>query len=66
MANSDHPDHPALARESHAYLRWRNANNRNPDVPAAQRRERVRVRSERRRPMGPTSIPSRVNQPDDQ
>jgi hypothetical protein len=52
MANSDHPNHPALARELHAYLRWRNANNRNPDVLAAQRRERVRVRSERHRRWG--------------
>lgn len=31
----------------HAYLRWRNANNRHPDVIAAQRRERARIRSEK-------------------
>ena len=31
----------------HAYLRWRNANIRHPDVPAAQRRERARIRSEK-------------------
>lgn len=42
MANSDHPDHPVLAREMYAYLRWRNANNRQPDVVAAQRRDRAR------------------------
>jgi hypothetical protein len=30
-----------------AYLRWRSANNRHPDVLAAQRRERARVRSEK-------------------
>ena len=47
LTNSDHPNHPALARELHAYLRWRNANNRHPHVLAAQRRERARIRSER-------------------
>jgi transposase len=52
MANSDHPNHPALAQEMHAYLRWRNANNRHPDVVAAQRRERARIRSERHRRWG--------------
>ena len=46
MANSDHPNHVVLARDLHAYLRWRNANARHPDVLAAQRRERARVRSE--------------------
>ncbi|USX56327.1 hypothetical protein [Lentzea sp. HUAS12] len=48
MANSD-PDNPALARELQAHLRWRNTNNRHPDVPAAQRRERHQ-RWERPRP----------------
>lgn len=47
IANSDYPNHTVLARDLHAYLRWRNANNRHPDVLAAQRRERARVRSER-------------------
>jgi hypothetical protein len=42
MANSNHSNHVALARALHAYLRWRNANNRHPDVIAAQRRERAR------------------------
>ena len=46
MANSDYPNHIVLARDLHAYLRWRNANARHPDVLAAQRRERARVRSE--------------------
>jgi hypothetical protein len=35
-----------------ACLRWRNANARHPDVLAAQRRERARVRSERRQRWG--------------
>jgi hypothetical protein len=47
MGNSDHESHPALARRLHAYLRWRNANARHPDVLAAQRRERARIRSEK-------------------
>jgi hypothetical protein len=34
------------------YLRWRNANSRHPDVIAAQRRERARIRSERQRRWG--------------
>ena len=36
-----------LARTLQAYLRWRNAHARHPDVLAAQRRERARIRSER-------------------
>lgn len=52
MANSNYPNHVALARALHAYLRWRNANNRDPDVLAAQRRERARVRSEHHRRWG--------------
>jgi hypothetical protein len=48
MANSNHPNHPVLARELYKYLRWRSLNARHPDVLAAQRRERARVRSQRR------------------
>ena len=48
----DHPNHTVLARDLHAYLRWRNANARHPDVLAAQRRERARVRSERQQRWG--------------
>jgi hypothetical protein len=47
MANSDHPSHAALARRLHAYLRWRNANARDPRVLDSQRCERARVRSEK-------------------
>jgi hypothetical protein len=43
-ANSHYPNHTALARAPHAYPRWRNANNRHPEVIAAQRRERARAR----------------------
>ena len=47
MANSNYPNHTVLARQMQQYLRWRNANARHPDVLAAQRRERARIRSER-------------------
>jgi transposase len=52
MGNSDHPNHTALAHRLQDYLRWRNANARHPDVLAAQRRERARIRSERQQRWG--------------
>jgi transposase len=52
MGASDHPNHPALARRLQAYLRWRNTHARHPDVLAAQRRERARIRSERHQRWG--------------
>ena len=52
MGASNHPNHPALARRLQAYLRWRNTNARHPDVLAAQRRERARIRSERQQRWG--------------
>ncbi len=52
MGASNHPNHPALARRLQAYLRWRNANARHPDVLTAQRRERARIRSERQHRWG--------------
>lgn len=52
MGASDHPNHTMLVRRLQDYLRWRNANARHPDVLAAQRRERARVRSERQRRWG--------------
>jgi transposase len=52
IAGSNHPNHDALTRHLHKYLRWRNANARHPDVLAAQRRERARIRSERQRRWG--------------
>ncbi|GAA2455214.1 hypothetical protein GCM10010405_44040 [Streptomyces macrosporus] len=47
LANSNHPNHTVRTRAPHAYLRRRNANARHPDVLAAQRRERARIRSEK-------------------
>jgi transposase len=52
LGASNHPNHPVLARKLQGYLRWRNANARHPDVLAAQRRERARVRSERQHRWG--------------
>jgi hypothetical protein len=52
LANSNHRNHPAQTQALHAYLRWRNANARHPDVLAAQRRERARIRSERQQRWG--------------
>ena len=53
MAASDHPRHTVLGRKLQAYLRWRNANARHPDVLTAQRRERACIRSERHQRWGP-------------
>lgn len=58
LANSHHPNHTVQTRELHRYLRWRNANARHPDILAAQRRERARVRSERGIRWGGRPIPS--------
>lgn len=47
IAGSHHPNHTAQPRALHAYLRWRNSSARHPDVLAARRRERARVRTEK-------------------
>jgi transposase len=52
MGGSDHPNHIVLARRLQDYLRWRNTNARHPDILAAQRRERARIRSERQQRWG--------------
>ena len=52
MGGSDHHNRTVLTRKLQDYLRWRNANARHPDVLAAQRRERARVRRERRQRWG--------------
>jgi hypothetical protein len=52
IGNSDHPNHVVLARDIQAFLRWRNTHNRDPEIIAAQRRERARVRSERHQRWG--------------
>jgi transposase len=52
MGGSNHPNHTVLARRLQDYLTWRNASARHPDVLAAQRCERARVRSERQQRWG--------------
>ena len=52
LNNSNHPNHVVLTRRLHAYLRWRNANTRDPEILDAQRRERRRVRSEKNQRWG--------------
>lgn len=52
LANSNHPNHTVQTRVLHAYLSWRNNNARHPDVLAAQRHERARIRSERQQRWG--------------
>ncbi|WP_455682031.1 hypothetical protein [Streptomyces violaceus] len=39
--------HTVQTRALHRYLRWRSTNARHPDILAAQRRERARIRSEK-------------------
>lgn len=56
LNNSNHPNHVVLTRRLQAHLRWRNDNARAPELLAAQRRERARVRAEKGRRWGrPTS-----------
>lgn len=52
LNNSNHPNHVVLTRRLHAHLRWRNANARAPEILAAQRRERAKVRAEKQRRWG--------------
>lgn len=47
LNNSNHPNHVVLTRRLHAHLEWRNAHARAPELLAAQRRERARVRAEK-------------------
>lgn len=52
LSNSDHPDHPDLARAIRSYLRWPNSHTRDPRVPEAERRHRAKIRSEHQRRWG--------------
>jgi transposase len=58
LAGSDHPNHVVLTRALQAHLRWRNAHARHPDVLAAERRERARIRSEHHRRWGQPRQPA--------
>jgi transposase len=52
LNNSDYTSHTELTRRVHAYLRWRNANARAPEILAAQRKRRAEIRAEQRRRWG--------------
>jgi transposase len=52
LNNSDHPNHTTLIRRLHAYLRWRNANARDPRILAAERKRRAEIRAEKGRRWG--------------
>jgi transposase len=52
LNNSDYPDHAALARALRAYLKWRNANTRDPKILEAERRHRAKLRGEAQRRWG--------------
>lgn len=63
ITNSHHRNHSVQTRD--AYLRWRNANARHPDVLAAQRRERARIRSEKGIRWGGRPLPSQPERSDE-
>jgi hypothetical protein len=52
IANNDPTSHPALAHDLQSYPHWRNTHRRDPAVLTAQRRERARIRGERRQRWG--------------
>jgi transposase len=52
IANSDHADHRALARAIRSYLRWRNANTRDPEILELERKYRAELRGEAQRRWG--------------
>lgn len=52
IANSDYPDHPALTKAIRRYLTWRNANTRDPELLALERKHRAEIRGEARRRWG--------------
>ncbi|MGH9003396.1 MAG: IS630 family transposase [Acidimicrobiia bacterium] len=52
LNNSDHLNHSVLARRLQDYLRWRNANARDPEVLRLQRKRRAEIRAEQQRRWG--------------
>ncbi len=49
LNNSDHNNHTVVNRRLHAYLRWRNANKRDPELLALERKRRAEIRAEQQR-----------------
>ncbi|HEU0128765.1 MAG TPA: IS630 family transposase [Pseudonocardiaceae bacterium] len=52
LKNSDHLNHTMLSWRIHAYLRWRNANARDPEVLRLERKRRAEIRAEQQRRWG--------------
>lgn len=52
IANSDHQSHTELAQAIRDYIRWRNANTRDPQLPARERKHRATLCGEARRRWG--------------
>lgn len=52
IANSDHQSHAELAKAIRAYIRWRNAHTRDPQILALERKHRARLRGEAQRRWG--------------
>lgn len=52
LNNSNYPNHTVVARRLHAYLRWRNANARDPQILEAMRKKRAKMRAEKGRRWG--------------
>ena len=52
LKNSDHLNHTVLSWRLHAYLRWRNANARDPEILRLERKRRAQIRAEQQRRWG--------------
>jgi transposase len=52
IANSDYLDHRALSAALRSYLLWRNANTRDPELLALERKHRAQMRGEAQRRWG--------------
>ena len=52
LNNSDYANHTVLARRLQEYLRWRNANARDPELLRLQRKRRAEIRAEQQRRWG--------------
>jgi len=52
LNNSDRANHVELTHRLHAYLRWRNANARDPEILALERKRRAQLRAEKQRRWG--------------
>ena len=57
MANSDYPNHIVLARDLHAYLRWRNANARFTPTCGPPNAANAPASAANTTAVGPTSTP---------